>query len=88
MIDTLIFLFFCLPLVCTIVWYIIEKQETDLHKQEMAELWDLYAEESMLPGNGEPLKGIDTDACHQRPTPSWSALTKSRWKLYRQRNNL
>ena len=87
MIDTLIFLFFCLPLVCTIVWYITEKQETDLHKQEMEELWDLYAEESMLPGNDEPIKGMSTPSALSA-SPSWNAETKSRWKLYRQRNNL
>jgi len=87
MIDTLIFLFFCLPLVCTIVWYITEKQETDLHKQEMEQLWDLYAEESMLPGNGEPLKSMSVPSVLS-DGPIEDAKTKSRWKLYRQRNNL
>jgi len=87
MIDTLIFLLVCLPLIVTIVWYILETHEINLHKQEMEELWDLYAEESTLPGNGEPIKGIATNA-YSSPTPSWDEETKSRWKLYRQRNDL
>ena len=51
MIDTLIFLLIISPLIVTSVWYIIELHEINLHKQEMEQLWDLYAEESTLPGN-------------------------------------
>ena len=53
MIDTLIFLLALSPLIVTTVWYIIELHEINLHKQEMEQLWDLYAEESTLPGNEE-----------------------------------
>ena len=56
MIDTLIFLLVCLPLACTIVWYINETHEINLHKREMEQLWDLYAKESVLPGSEEPIK--------------------------------
>ena len=51
MIDTLIFLLVCIPFIVTTVWYAIEIHEINLHKREMEELWDLYAKESMLPGN-------------------------------------
>ena len=53
MIDTLIFLLVLLPLSVTVVWYTLEMYEINLHKREMEELWDLYAEESTLPGNEE-----------------------------------
>ena len=81
MIDTLIFLLVLLPLACTISWYITEAQEIDLHKQEMEEQWDLYTLESKLPSFGRPNEDLS-------PNSSWSPATKSRWKLYKQRNNL
>ena len=55
MIDTLILLLALSPLIVAISWYIIEMHEINLHKQEMEQLWDLYAEESTLPGTGEPI---------------------------------
>ena len=81
MIDTLIILLAFSPLAIAIAWYITETQEINLHKQEMEEQWDLYAEESKIPSFGRP--GDDLS-----PNSSWSPETKSRWKLYKQRNNL
>jgi len=60
MIDTLIFLLVLLPLSVTLVWYTLEMYEINLHKREMEQLWDLYAEESTLPGSDEPIKDLST----------------------------
>ena len=81
MIDTLILILTLLPFAIAIAWYITESQEIDLHKQEMEEQWDLYAAESKLPSFGRPEDDLS-------PNSSWSPETKSRWKLYKQRNNL
>ena len=74
-------------------WYITETQTINLHKREMEDQWDLYVEDSTLKDKGEPIKGLSTSSflpgSALSPNPSWGTYdTKSRRKLYKQRNNL